>query len=126
MKTSATIHKPTKSELPLGATNNRPPTAIDIRQTWRNGARKYADTAVAITNTPNAQVIDTCKNDPRVKYSGNTISMVGAYTNTMGTNNLPKPRLNALMPVRNGFAPAMPAAAYADAQTGGVISEITP
>ena len=36
------------------------------------------------------------------------------------------PSEKADKPVLNGLAPAMPAAAYADAQTGGVISEMTP
>jgi hypothetical protein len=44
----------------------------------------------------------------------------------MGTINFAIPNENAETPVLNGFAPAIPAAAYADAQTGGVISDITP
>ena len=115
-----------RSLVPVGATNNKPPIAIPRRQNPFNGSRKYADTAVAIANTPNAQVSETCRNDTNVKYSGRTIRMVGAYTNTIGTINLPIPNVKAFTPVLNGLAFAIPAAAYAEAHTGGVISEITP
>jgi hypothetical protein len=43
-----------------------------------------------------------------------------------GTSALPIDSRNAVMPVRIGSLPAMPAAAYAASATGGVTSASTP
>ena len=43
--------------------------------------------------------------------SGTTSSSDGENTNTNGTSTLPSPSRNAVLPVLNGSAPAMPAAA---------------
>ena len=48
------------------------------------------------------------------------------YTNMNGTSALPIDSRNAVMPVRVGSEPAMPAAAYAASATGGVTSASTP
>ena len=50
----------------------------------------------------------------------------GEYTNTKGTRAFAIPNLNAVLPVVNGFDPAIPAAAYAARATGGVMSAKTP
>jgi hypothetical protein len=84
---------------------------MNMREIVPIGDKKYPATLVPIANIPTAQVIDTCRKDTKVKYSGNTISIVGAYTKTIGTINFPTPNVNAFKPVRNGLDPAIPAAA---------------
>ena len=62
----------------LGATSIKPATAMTARHPPFIRTRKKPDTAVAMKNMPAAQVRETCRNDMTVKYSGRTISMVGA------------------------------------------------
>ena len=50
----------------------------------------------------------------------------GEQTNTKGTSAFAIPNLKAVLPVVNGFDPAIPAAAYAARATGGVMSAKTP
>ena len=53
-------------------------------------------------------------------------SKEGEKTNTNGTKAFAIPNRKAVLPVLNGFDPAIPAAAYAASATGGVISANTP
>ena len=109
-----------------GATSNIPARAMAIRMPAGIAVKKYPATAVATINTPMAQLIVVLKNELHVKYPSITINITGESTKTIGTLSFAIPNENAESPVLKGLAPAIPAAAYADAQTGGVISEITP
>ena len=85
----------------------------------------YRDSAAASNKMLKMQAVNTTANALHVKPLV-TSNNAGEKTNTNGTNALPRPSLNAVLPVLNGSELAMPAAAYAASATGGVMSASTP
>ena len=95
----------------VGDSGTADANAIAVRDAGPMCVRKNPATEVATMNTPTAQLTTVEAKAAQVKCSSMTISIAGEYTNTIGTISLAIPSENAERPVRNGLAPAIPAAA---------------
>ena len=108
-----------------GAIKRNDTTDTHQRSHFLRGTIRKPENATPKDAIPNIAPISVIVNSHQVNPSA-TSKRAGEYTNTKGTNALAMPSLNAVLPVLNGFEPAIPAAAYAANATGGVISARTP
>src|SRR5262245_9486867 len=82
------------------------------------GTRSQAEKAAPSMAMPTRQPNVVIRNSVQLN-SGTTIRSDGENTNTNGTSAFARASRKAVLPVRNGSAPAMLAAAYAATATGG-------